>query len=236
VELLNKDVVNATKKKFEEELEGNVSLVLFTQESSRLVLPDHLKGQECLFCKESKQLMEEIKTISDKIELKIYDFIGDKEKAAEFGIDKIPATIVLGADDFGIRFFGIPSGFEYASLIESIIDASRGKTGLSQTTKDALKKIEKGVHIQVFVSPTCPYCPMVVRLSHQFAVESPFIKAEMVESTEFPHLAHKYNVLGVPKTVINETNSFDGAITEDAFLEYVLKAVNTEEKGKPSNK
>jgi len=226
MELLNKDVKEATKKKFSEELEDSVTLLFFTQEPSRLTLPEHLKGQECIYCKETRQLLKEVSSLSDKIKLNLYDFEGDKEKAKEYGIDKIPATIILNDKDYGIRFFGIPSGYEYASLIEAIVDVSKNKTGLSQKTKEALKGIDKDIHIQVFVTPTCPYCSMAVRLAHQFAIESSFIKSEMVESTEFPHLTQKYNVLGVPKTVINETIFIEGAVPEEAFLEHVLKAPN----------
>lgn len=230
MEILNKDVVEATRKKFSEELEGPVKLVFFTQEPGRLVVPEHLKGQECLFCKETKQLLEEVSAFSDKITLTTYDFVADKEKAAEYGIEKIPATIIMGEKDVGIRIFGIPSGYEYGSLIEAIVDVSKGKTNLSQKTRDALKEINKDIHIQVFVTPTCPYCSLAVRLGHQFALESPFIKSEMVEATEFPHLTQKYNVSGVPKTIINETKFIEGAVPEEAFLEHVLKALDQPEK------
>ena len=228
MEILNKEVVEATRKKFDEELKEKVTIILFTQEPSRLVVPDHLKGQECVFCKETRELLKEVSSLFDKMELVIYDFSGDKDKVAEYGIDKIPATIVLGQKDYGLRFFGIPSGYEYASLIEAILDVSKGKTGLSQKTIEALKTVDKDIHIQIFVTPTCPYCPLVVHLSHQFALESPRIKADMVESTEFPHVAHKYNVFGVPKTVINENIFIDGNISEETLLEHVLKAQSPE--------
>lgn len=230
MEILNQEVKKATKKKFDEEMRDKVTLIFFTQEPSRLVVPDHLKGQECPFCKETRELLNEISSLSDKLDLVIYDFLGDKEKASEFGIDKIPATVVIGKNDYGIRFFGIPSGYEYGSLIETIIDVSKDKTNLSQKTIDALKTIEKEIHIQVFVTPTCPYCTMAVRLGHQFALESPRIRADMIESTEFPHLTQKYDVFGVPKTVINENIHVEGAVPEETFLEHVLKAVNSENR------
>lgn len=227
MEILNNEVRDATQKKFEEEMEDKVTLCLFTQEPSRLVVPDHLKGQECLFCKETKELITEVSSLSDKIELVVYDFVSDKEKAEEYGIDKIPAIILQGKEDTGIRFFGIPSGYEYTSLIEAILDVSKGTTGLSQKTKDALKTLDRDIHIQVYVTPTCPYCTTAVRLGHQFALESPRIQADMVESTEFPHLAQKYSVFGVPKTIINEKLSVEGAVPEETFLEHVIKALNT---------
>lgn len=108
MELLSQEVLEATKKRFDEDLEKRVTLVLFTQEPRRLTVPDYLKGQECHFCKETRQLVEEVSSLSDKINLEIYDFEGDNEKVSSFGIDKIPAVAVQSEKDFGIRFFGVP--------------------------------------------------------------------------------------------------------------------------------
>jgi len=226
MEILSSQVREATKAKFDAALENKTTILHFTQEPSRLVLPDYLKGQDCFFCKETKELLDEVQALSDKIELAVFDFVSDKEKAAEYGIDKIPATVIMGEQDYGIRFYGIPSGYEYTSLIEAIVDVSRRRTELSQPTRDALRAIHQPLHIQVFVTPTCPYCTTAVRLGHQFALESPLIKADMIESTEFPHLANRFQVYGVPKTVINETTTFEGAVPEEEFLANVLKAVN----------
>jgi glutaredoxin-like protein len=230
MDLLNNEVRQATKKKFDEEMTGKVTLVHFTQEPGRLVLPDSLKGQECMFCRETKQLLEEVSGLSDKVELQVYDFTADKDKAAEFGIDKIPALVIKGEKDYGLRFFGIPSGYEYTSLIEAMVDVSRGETSLSAKTKEALRALDTNIHLQVFVTPTCPYCSISVRLAHQFALESPLIRADMVEATEFPHLSNRFNVMGVPRTVINETAFIEGALPEDRFLEEVLKAVQPPDK------
>jgi len=224
MEMLALDVREATKKKLSSEMESRVTLLYFTQEPGRLVLPGRLQGQECLYCKETRQLLEEVAGLSDKIALVIHDFVTEKPRAEEYGVDKIPAIVIRGEKDYGIRFFGIPSGYEYMSLLEAIVDVSRGRTALSPQTKEALAALEKDVHIQVFVTPTCPYCTMAVRLAHQFALESPRIRAEMVEATEFPHLAQKYHVFGVPRTVMNETAIVDGAVPEAVFLDHVLKA------------
>ncbi len=84
--------------------------------------------------------------------------------------------------------------------------------------------MSKPVHIQVFVTLTCPYCQMAVQLAHRMAMESTLITSDMVEATEFTHLAHKYNVAAVPKIVINETTEFEGAFPEQEFLKYVMRA------------
>jgi glutaredoxin-like protein len=229
MEILNTDVLEATKKKFSQEMSDPVTLIHFTQEPSRLVLPDYLKGQECLYCKETKQLLKEVTELSDKLELIVYDFMADKEKADDYGIDKIPATLLVGKENYGIRFFGIPSGYEYASFLEAIIDVSQGKSKLKTETIAKLKNIQKDIHIQVYVTPTCPYCTMSVRLAHQIALESPWVKSDMVESTEFPHLAHKYGVSGVPKTIINEDMSIEGSAPEETLLEKVLEAASAQD-------
>jgi glutaredoxin-like protein len=228
MELLNQEIRDVTRKKFADEMVGKVSVLLFTQEPRVLVVPNAIPGQECQFCRETRQLLEEVTSLSDKIDFRIHDFVADKDKAAEYGIDKIPAIVIRGGTDPGIRFFGIPSGYEYTSLVESIVDVSKGATELGARTREALATLEKDVHIQVFVTPTCPYCTMAVRLGHQMALESPRIRCDMVEATEFPHLAQKFAVYGVPKTLFNESVSLEGAVPEEIFLSHVLKAAGQE--------
>jgi glutaredoxin-like protein len=223
--MLGKDVRDATQKKFDAELVEKVTMLHFTGEPSRLVLPESQGSQDGFFCKETRRLLEEVASLSDKIDLRILDFKAEAEKAAALGIDMIPATVLAGAREYGIRFFGIPSGYEYTSLLEALIDVSKGVTSLAPKTKEALKTVDRDIHIQVFITPTCVYCSRAVRLAHQFALESPFIKADMIESQEFPKLADRFNVRGVPKTVINGTSAIEGAVPEDVFLDHVLKTL-----------
>ena len=154
----------------------------------------------------------------------MYDFVKDKEKANQMSIDKIPALAILGDRDYGIRFYGIPSGYEFTSFVEDIMDIGMRKTNLSEKTKKALSELKNPVHIQVFVTPTCPYCPMAVRIAHKMAFESDKVRADVIESVEFPHLALKYNVKSVPKVVMNENVTMEGATPEPHFLEKVLEA------------
>jgi glutaredoxin-like protein len=193
-----------------------VKLVHFTQEL------------ECQFCRETRMLLEELAELSGLIKLEKYNFVTDKEIAEQYRIDKIPATVVMSEQkDYGIRFYGIPSGYEFASLLEDILMVSNGESGLQPDTKKALATITQPVHIQVFVTPTCPYCPMAVRLAHQMAFESDLITGDMVEVTEFPHLGHKYRVMGVPRSVMNEKVILEGAVPERTFLQKVLEAARS---------
>jgi glutaredoxin-like protein len=223
--ILDKETREATRARFEAELSAPVRIVLFTKAPKKLVLIGTLKGQDCYFCKETRQLLEEVADLSGRISLEVLDIEAAADKAAAYGIDKVPGIVLLGEGDRGVRIYGIPSGYEYATLVEDLIDISRGTTRLSEKTKEALKSVDKDIRIQVFVTPTCVYCSSVVRLAHQFALESPHIRAEMIESTEFPDLSNRYNVYGVPKTIVNETVSFEGLVPEEEFLEHVLKAI-----------
>ncbi|MGQ9800972.1 MAG: protein disulfide oxidoreductase [Candidatus Saccharicenans sp.] len=226
--LLNEEVRDFTRKKFEAELVNPVNLVYFTKEKSPLIVPGREPQEDCGFCPETRQLLEELSGLTDRIKLTVYELDKEPARAAEFQVDKVPAIIVMGEKDAGIRFYGIPSGYEFMSLLEAIVDVSRGETELSQETREALKKLTREVNIQVFVTPTCPYCPVAVRLGHQMALESPLVRAAMVEATEFPELTQKYEVFGVPKTIFNDSLTLEGAVPEEMFLEQVLKAGSSE--------
>jgi glutaredoxin-like protein len=223
--MLGKDVRNTTKKRFDAELVDKVKVLHFTSERGRLFLPGSQRSQDGFFCKETLRLLEEVAALSEKIDLQIIDIKAEPDKAAARGIEMIPATVLAGAREYGIRFFGIPSGYEYVSLLDALIDVSRGKTSLASKTKEALRTVDRDIHLQVFITPTCVYCSQVVRLAHQFALESAFVKADMIESQEFPKLADRFNVRGVPKTVINGTHTIEGAVPEDVYLDHVLKAL-----------
>jgi glutaredoxin-like protein len=208
--LLPDDKKELLKKDFEEKLVDPVKIVMFTQEI------------ECRFCSETRTLAQEMATLSDKISAEVYDFVADSEKAKEYGIDKIPALAVIGKKDYGVRIYGIPYGYELQTLIDAIIHVSSGKAELSEKTKDILKDIKSPVHIQVFVSLTCPHCPVAASIAHKLAVESDMIRADIIDSTEFPALAQKYAVMGVPKVIINEKVEFVGAFNEDLFAEHAV--------------
>jgi glutaredoxin-like protein len=123
-------------------LTGNVKLVNFTQEI------------ECGYCKETSQIITEVATLSDKITSEIYNFVSDKAEVEKFGIEQIPATVVMGDDDYGIRFYGIPSGYEFASLLETIKLVSTRNSGLNPHSKEVLAKLKKPMKIEVYVTPT----------------------------------------------------------------------------------
>jgi glutaredoxin-like protein len=172
-----------------------------------------------------KRLVEELAALDPRLSAEAVNFVLDKERVDALGVTRTPAVAVLGADkDYGIRFYGLPTGYEFGSLIDAILLVSSGESGLSDETKAALKDVAKPVHIQVFSTPTCPYCPRATRLAWQFAMESDKLTADGVEVTGFPELARRYQVRGVPKTVVGETAEFVGAGPEAMLLSHVQRA------------
>ncbi len=198
-------------------LQKPVKLILFSQEF------------ECQYCRETRQIAEEVADLAENISLEVYDFVGDKAIAEQYKIDKIPATVVMTggeeAADYGIRYYGIPSGYEFSSLIHDILMVGGGEADLAEETRQWLADLKEPVHFQVFVTPTCPYCPQAVLMAHKMAMASDLVTADMVEANEFPHLSMKYNVMGVPRTVINEDTHVEGAVPEHMLLAKMQEAL-----------
>ena len=194
-----------------------VRLVVFTQE------------YECPYCAQTRSLLWELAGLSDKLSVEVYDFVADADEARAYGVDKVPAVAIIGAKDYGLRFYGLPYGYEFQTLLEGMVSVSRGKAEVSEEAREKLRGIKSPVHIQVFVTLTCPYCPPVASLAFKFAVESDMIRADVIDVGEFPHIGQKYGVIGVPKTVINERVEFLGVVPEGIFLEHVLIAARRSE-------
>lgn len=211
--ILNDEIQNQVREALAE-LDAPVKLVVFTQGEGGAL--------ECAMCAETRSLIEEVAALSAKISVEIRDFVADSEVAETYGIDKIPAVAVVregdAPADYGVRLFGIPSGYEFGTLIEDIRMVSSGDPALSDATLAELAKLTSPVNIQVFVTPTCPYCPRAVLLAHRLAMASDLVTASMVEATEFPQLSNRYQVYGVPRTVINDVIHVEGAVPESMLI------------------
>lgn len=186
---------------------------------------------DCDSCEDTRQLAHELASISDgRVGVEHYDL--DSVEARAYGIDKAPAVVVLGGEsgrrDFGIRFFGAPAGYEFATLVEDIRMASAGASDLAPATVEALSRVTEPLRLQVFVTPTCPYCPRAVLLAHKIAMAGDRITAAAVDATEFPELADRYDVRGVPRTIINETIHIEGAVPEAILLAELIPVLGGE--------
>jgi alkyl hydroperoxide reductase subunit AhpF len=138
--LSDKDRAGVTEEL--KKLTGPVKLVVF---GSQL-------GSE--YSVENERLLREVAECSDRVTVETYNLHIDREKATAYGIDRVPATVVEGAKDYGIRFFGIPMGYEFTNLIDGMVVASSGEPRLTPETLARVRGLDKAVHIQVFATPT----------------------------------------------------------------------------------
>jgi alkyl hydroperoxide reductase subunit AhpF len=105
-------------------------------------------------CRQNEQLIREVAALDERISVEVLNPAIDRECAEAYGIDQVPATVVEGARDYGIRFLGIPSGYEFSNLIDAIIVASSGEPGLTKETQTSLAGLTGDVTIKVFSTPT----------------------------------------------------------------------------------
>ena len=213
------------REKFEKELKDEVTILLFKKTAAGIWTPNEDEDFVCRYCKETEELYNEVSELSDLLKLEAYAVEDDKEIFDEYKVERIPTVIIKGHNKGLIRFVGIPAGYEFATLLEDLIDASRGKVDLKERNRRKVEAVKEPLHIQVFVTPTCPYCPRAVRVAHKMAFINENIMADMVEASEFPNLSEKYGVYAVPKMIINDKVEFEGALPEDQFISNVLKAV-----------
>ncbi|MFW6120713.1 MAG: protein disulfide oxidoreductase [Petrotogales bacterium] len=212
-QLLNKDV----RKQVEDillNMEGEVKLLLF------------VKDKDCDYCDTVDSLLSELTEVGEKVSFEKHNI--DDEIAKDHGINDAPAIVLLTPDgkDKGVRFYGIPSGHEFGTLLQDIVSFSKGAiSGISEDSQKKIKDIDKDIDIKVFITPTCPYCPKAVVTAHNIAMINDKITASMIEANEFQELSKKHGVSSVPHIVINDRVDFVGAYPEEQFVDEVLKAV-----------
>ena len=146
---LSPEIQSEIKKIFAD-LSGDVRLLFFTQRDSLLIIP----GQDCPTCKDARALLEEVVALSDKLHLEIHEISPDSEIAREHGIDRVPALVMMADGVKGkVRYFGLPSGYEFSVLLGSLVDVSKAEADLTEDTIEVLNALDKDLHFQVFVTP-----------------------------------------------------------------------------------
>jgi alkyl hydroperoxide reductase subunit AhpF len=133
----------------EKEAVDDVQVVLYTKKESAIVVP----GRECATCRETEEILREVASLSEKLQLSVHDFYDEQEDAATLGIYRIPAFFLEGNAEGRVRFFGIPAGNEFPVFLSDLLEVSKGSTSLSQGSREALSTLKNDVHLQVFTTP-----------------------------------------------------------------------------------
>jgi glutaredoxin-like protein len=210
--LLHENDSSLIKNLFASKLKREVKVLLFTAD----------KG--CEHCKDAVQLLREISAQSKNVKVEVLDIEQNERLATELNITLVPATVILSNNGAKLYYFGLPGGYQLKCLIEDTLDASEGRADMSPKVREMIKRIDKPIDIKVFVTPACPYSPIVVRAAHRFAIENKMIRAQMIESMEFKEMTDKFVVMGVPKTFINDSIQFEGTLDDLQFAEKLSNA------------
>ena len=182
----------------------------------------------CDTCAPTRRVLEQIAAENQGVTLDVLNLVLDKEKAAEYGVDRVPATIISSRGRHRIRYYGAPLGNELPTLVQAIGMASTGTTELADESRAQLKALSRPVTLQVFFTPSCVYCPRMISLANQAAIESDLVSAVAIDATECADLVGRYNVNGVPKTIINESREIMGAAPEADFISAVVRAADSD--------
>lgn len=217
--LIDAKTEEALKAKLSAELKTPVDVKVFSTGN----IIDPAKPETAEINRFANQLADELHAIDPRILVEHLPMTSDA--AVKMKLTTSPSILIGYDEGYAISYNGAPLGHEASSFIDTIVMVSNHESGLTQESKQILSKIDKQVNLQVFVTPTCPYCPKSVFLANQIAVEAKGkVTAECVESMENQELAKKYNVSSVPQQVIN---SDIGSVTIGAQQEkaFVMQAV-----------
>jgi glutaredoxin-like protein len=218
----------AIGQKFAAEMVGPVKIDYFTERELGITVPGKTP---CQYCKPAREMLQELAGLSDLISLRVHYIEDNPPEKAQFGVERVPGIVMRGMGGSFVKFYGIPGGTEFPMFIESIVDLSRGEVLLSEESVKALAELTQDVSVRVFVTPTCPYCPAMMRAAYQMAMISPHIRSETIEVNEFPELADAYKVHAVPLTVIDDKVAIPGMVHERDLVEQVMKVAGA---AKPS--
>ncbi|HZJ09728.1 MAG TPA: thioredoxin family protein [Trueperaceae bacterium] len=221
------DEVRAQVEQVLAPLDSEVELLVYT--GGKLIVPGRDEPGEQ---QATLELLREVAATNDKITVAEKALAGDAAAAAA-GITLTPTTVFRrkGEERFNVRFLGLPSGYEFSTLLETILMVGDSQRAVDSSLQE-VSEVDADVRLRTFVTPTCPYCPKAVITAFRFALANPRITAEGIEANEFPTLSSGYRISGVPDTIVEgapgsgmKTTRVLGAQPEDAFVDALKEAV-----------
>jgi thioredoxin reductase (NADPH) len=228
-EIIPDDVKSVIKETFFKELKDDVVIEVYTK-----------TGVNDQFNDAAVSLVKALAGLSDKLKVS-YHTVGDAQSVTR-NVTRSP-SVLIAPDKYRIRYTGAPMGEEGRSFLVAVMMASNGKTLFTEpAVKKMTDELREKRDIQVFVSPTCPYCPQQVLSAFSAAVVKPgLVSAEAVEIYENQDLAENLGSLAVPQTFMNGTFTGAGLQPEPMFVESLLtlkepQVASTQISGEPVEK
>jgi len=221
--LMDEKTRQQVRERLAETLGSPVELKLYRRpDTGRLILPGGVGCQTCDVTEELARTLVEM--APDKLHLSVIDV---SEQPGE--VAAVPAlSVARQGEESRITFQGLPSGYEFSTVLDAIERASGTGDELAPDVAEQLARLDRDVEVMVFVTPTCPYCPGAASMANRMALASSKVRSVVVEANEYPELSERFGVQGVPRTVVNRSGAFVGALPEAAFVESVLKLAANE--------
>ena len=200
-------------------LAGPVAMEIWTQRESTLVRTDR---DPCLFCEPLATAARQLAALHPFISLTPYDIDTHADRAAEAGIERPPVTVLRARTGRELRFTGLWSGLLFPAFLDAFVYIGAGAAPIQPDTRDALQAIEEELRLELLVAPYDPYSGHMLRLASAFAGESPRLRLEAIEVSEFPRLAQARMVTELPLLIANGRR-FPGAWDEADLLEQLRR-------------
>lgn len=217
--------LNRIRARLQSDLKNRVRIDFFTLKQAEIAVP----GRECAHCDDIQAMLEDLAAVSPRIGLTVHDIEASIETAQKLGVDKIPGIVIRGQTNRPLRFFGSPSGKQFTVFIETLIVASTGAIQLEPETARSLRKLRNDVTVQVLVTPTCAFSPVMAFNAFRFGLQTVRVKVDVVDVTQFPALLQRIGVPAVPLTIVNDAYATPGVLSEADMAQAILQAAEGED-------
>lgn len=184
MQFFNEEASKQIKKKLEK-MKNEVSFVLFTTEKDP-------KSNEVMV-----NFLTEIAAQNEKLRIETIVVEKDSEKPKTFGVYAVPCFAITGKETRKVIYYGVPMGHEFSTFLLDIVDVSTGNPDIDGSLKKRISGMDD-MHLQVFVTDSCPHCPHAAKLAHDMAVINPKIQADVIDAGQFRPLAEVYRITSVP--------------------------------------
>jgi alkyl hydroperoxide reductase subunit AhpF len=206
---------------FTDSLTGGVKIEHFTQRPLAIVVAGR---DECRFCSEMRQTLEELRSLSAKISLRVHELSESAKIATKLEVDRVPSTIFRGQLNRSLRFDGFPGAALFPPFVDALVSASHGTTDLDRRLKKSVQRIRERLQIQLFVSPVSPFCAPMLSLVFALGLENQHLQVRVIEVDEFPRMAQALRLQAVPTTLIGQHARFIGVVDPETFIDQLLRA------------
>lgn len=217
--LIDEKTRRSLREHLAETLTGPVEIRLYRRpDTGRLILPG---GVGCQTCDAAEELVRALaEAAPQRVQLTVIDASLEPDS-----VQAVPSlTVAPPGEPARITFLGLPAGYELATLLDALERVSGRGDGLPHEAVERLAAMESDeIEVMVFVTPTCPYCPGAAAMANRMAIASSKVRSMVVEANEYPELADRHQVQGVPRTVVNRSGAFVGALPEAMFVDSVLR-------------